>query len=384
MKEQIDRITERIINAGLASAGNILFCLNKRGIYGKLNCYDTDILIHVLEDLDRDVLLVCTPSEPYRTMINYLADTSAGFIYPGDYETRHFLSDIPVIGNFSEQEAASALRKRRGAVICGGEIVTSSRSPETAYVTFSSICFACFVKFFSDYLRCIRKGAVDDKFETAFISACNSLDPMPEFDRSLMKGPFLSENDVLAAIEEAGKLVVQSRLVDSRFGNISFLKDRILYISRTGSFLDGLNGSIDAVNLELPDAVPPTVSSEFPVHREIVVTTGRHAVLHGHPKFSVILSMDCEVRDCKSQGSCQIMCPYERSVAGIPVVPGESGTGQYGLCHNLPPEMKQGSAVIVYGHGVFTAGADDFNEAFSVLLSTEKNCRSEYFRRLLV
>jgi hypothetical protein len=44
--------------------------------------------------------------------------------------------------------------------------------------------------------------------------------------------------------------------------------------------------------------------------------------------------------------------------------------------------MKQSSAVIVYGHGVFAVGMDDFNEAFSSILSIEKYCREEYFRRL--
>lgn len=382
MQTQVDQITGRIASSGLAERGSILIFIKKLGIFGEHQIHDSGLFGRITEKLDRDVFFISTLCGSYRTIIDYLAETSVDAIYPGDYETRILLTDIPVIANFTEPEVVSALRKRRGAIIRGGYIVTCSRNLEMAYVTFSSICFACFVKFFSDYLRCRRKRMVDLRFEEAFRLSCRELDVLPDFSSGLMKGPFKSGDEICAAIAEAGKLVVKSRLVDSTFGNVSYFTGRTLYISRTGSFLDRLEGCIDAADLESPETVPETVSSEFPVHRDIVTTTGFHAVLHGHPKFSVILSMDCTVEGCEAEGSCQTMCPGKRSVTGIPVVPGESGTGPYGLCHKLPPAMKHGNAVIVYGHGVFTAGVEDFNDAFQSLLSVEKKCRQEYFRRL--
>ncbi|HYR02359.1 MAG TPA: class II aldolase/adducin family protein [Syntrophobacteria bacterium] len=37
--------------------------------------------------------------------------------------------------------------------------------------------------------------------------------------------------------------------------------------------------------------------------------------------------------------------------------------------------------VIVYGHGVFTMGRLDFNEALANLLAVERMCREECLRR---
>jgi len=383
MRENIDGIILRIQNAGLAFKNDIIFCLNREEIYGKHNIYNADLLKRVTCNLNRDVMLVCTPAEPYRTVIAYLTEKYGDVIYPGDYETRLLLSDLPVIPGNTEQALTSALRKRRGAVFQEGDVIVASRNLRMAYVTFSAICFACFVKFFSDYLHCSREGFIDDRFKKSFKTACKCLDPLSEFNNSLLKGPFTSVDDVLSAIGEAGKLTVASRLVDASFGNISFCKDKTLYITRTGTYLDELHGFIDAVDIESPDEVPATVSSEFPVHREIVMTTGRNAVLHGHPKFAVILSMACGIRDCIHRDSCQTMCPHERYVAGIPVVPGVSGTGPYGLCYTLPPAMKHCNTVIVYGHGLFAAGTGDFNEAYASLLSVERKCRLEYFNLVM-
>jgi hypothetical protein len=38
--------------------------------------------------------------------------------------------------------------------------------------------------------------------------------------------------------------------------------------------------------------------------------------------------------------------------------------------------------VIVYGHGLFAVGREDFRESFATLLSVENFCREEYFRRV--
>jgi len=53
-------------------------------------------------------------------------------------------------------------------------------------------------------------------------------------------------------------------------------------------------------------------------------------------------------------------------------VGGEVGIGPHGLCNTLPPAMEGRRGVIVYGHGLFTVGRDDFNEAFTNLLAVER------------
>jgi ribulose-5-phosphate 4-epimerase/fuculose-1-phosphate aldolase len=44
--------------------------------------------------------------------------------------------------------------------------------------------------------------------------------------------------------------------------------------------------------------------------------------------------------------------------------------------------MQDHPGVIVYGHGLFTSGRHDFNEAFERLAAIENACRQEYFRRI--
>jgi ribulose-5-phosphate 4-epimerase/fuculose-1-phosphate aldolase len=92
--------------------------------------------------------------------------------------------------------------------------------------------------------------------------------------------------------------------------------------------------------------------------------------------------MDCDQDECPERGFCHLRCPRRRLAAGVPIVPGEVGTGRYGLCRTVPPVLQEHPAAIVYGHGVFAAGGEDFNDAFGRLLAIENGCREEYFRRV--
>ncbi|MCK5685154.1 class II aldolase/adducin family protein, partial [bacterium] len=167
-------------------------------------------------------------------------------------------------------------------------------------------------------------------------------------------------------------------LVDSYFGNISYLFEDIIYISQTGSSLDELAGCIDPCPLDGSSCAGITASSELVAHHEIYLRTSNRAILHGHPKFSVILSMDCDRVDCPNSGQCHIKCSEQRYINDIPIVPGEVGTGTTGLCHTLPPAMKRNRGVIVWGHGLFTVAEDDYKLAFKHLLDIENMCREEY------
>jgi ribulose-5-phosphate 4-epimerase/fuculose-1-phosphate aldolase len=197
-----------------------------------------------------------------------------------------------------------------------------------------------------------------------------------------MKGPFASETEVHAALQEAGKLTVDHRLVDSYFGNISLRHEDTLHISQTGSSLDNLKGCVDPCPIDGSSCAAITASSELPAHLQIVQHTEYKAILHGHPKFAVILSMDCNIENCECSNTCHIKCPHERSVCNIPVVSGEVGSGPYGLCKTVPKAIRNSPGVIVYGHGLFTAGTEDFNQPFRSLLEIENNCREEYFNRM--
>jgi ribulose-5-phosphate 4-epimerase/fuculose-1-phosphate aldolase len=244
------------------------------------------------------------------------------------------------------------------------------------------VCFAAFVKFFSDMLYKKKRRLISLE-EARFLDHIRrGLSQPVEHFSPLASAPFETETEALNALEEAGKKVVDYGLVDSYFGNISYRFRRTLYISQTGSSLDELSGSIDPCPLDGSSCAGITASSELSTHMEIVKRFDAKAILHGHPRFSVIISMDCDSDDCPGRGFCHRKCPEKRNLGDIPIVSGEVGTGPFGLCRTVPEAVEKAHGAIVYGHGVFTTGKEDFNEAFLRMLTIENASCKEYFRRL--
>jgi len=382
MNMMTQKCEEKMIRAGIAAPGSSLAVFREPAFISDTGNPAAADLAGVLALSGRDVLLYVEPAEPYKTVIDFLTGETPGAIYPRDFETRLLLRDLPVVSGFQRDELAAALKRRRGILVRNRGIIATAGSLDMAFVAISSVCFAIFVKFFTDYLAEALRGKPGRKRKDAFVRVVDRLKAVPEFKDDLMAGPFTTEREVLRAMDEAGKLLVASRLVDSNFGNISCRLGDTLYISRTGSALDELTDGIVPVSLLPEDPVPQTVSTEFPAHRRILTSTEHRTILHGHPKFTVILSMACDRTDCKAGDICQTDCPYERFAAGVPIVSGEAGGGPKGLSHTVPPAMQTGNAAIVYGHGIFTAGLTDYNDAFRRLAATEAACRRDYFNLL--
>lgn len=383
MKKLLEKYSAKLVSAGLAEPGTPLL----GGLDAELEWNREDPAIPVLKEvfggLNINSLLFSLPAEPYRSIIDYLASKDVNSIRPEDSETRTFMHDLPVIKDFRSDLIIEKLRNRKSVIIKGKGIVTwGTVSPEQAFIFYSSVCFACFVKFFSDYLRDRRRDVVTTDQEHVFRNALNNLDKYPDEPPKLMTGPFRNSEEVYSAVAQAGRMTVQHRLVDSFFGNVSLKWGDTLFISQTTSSLDELEGCIDPCPLDGSACTSITASSEFSAHMSILRLTGMDAILHGHPKFSVIMSMDCQKENCPIRGSCHTSCPEKRFVRDIPIVPGEVGTGPFGLCNTLPPAMKGNRGTIVYGHGLFTVSRIDFNDAFKNLLSIERMCREEYFRIL--
>jgi ribulose-5-phosphate 4-epimerase/fuculose-1-phosphate aldolase len=383
MEKAYNAHENRLIQNGLVEPGGIV--LGMAGEHVSWNKFDTACaeLEPLFKNLNIKSLLFARPAKPYDAIIDFLAETSGGIIYPQDSETRHFLSDLPVAESLTVDAIAPLLKQRNNVVIPHHGIVTcGAKTIEQAFVNFSSVCFACFVKFFSDYLKDARSGSVSQKQRAAYEAVVLHLDPPAALNQQLAQGPFATEQEMIASICEAGRKVVELRLVDSNFGNISYYYEDMLFISQTGSFLDSLEGHIVSCSLDEASPAPANASRELPAHLQIVRNTGCRAILHGHPKFSVILSMDCDNGSCEHQGECHLYCPKDRDACGIPVVSGEVGGGTHGLCHTVPKAVQDKSCVIVYGHGVFTIDQTDFNGALKRLIDIENQCRIEYFKRV--
>jgi len=249
MRELIEKYAVKMFRAGLAHYGAPLF----GGLDADLVWNRPDPRCGELEagiqGLSVNSLLFCRPAEPYASIVEFLArqaldeaGNQPAAIQPQDCETRTFLHDLPVIRAFSVPDIIQNLKRRKTVIIPGEGIVTwGTVSPEQAYIFFSSACFACFVRFFTQYLTHYRRGTLTPEHLLVFERAMATLDtvPLPRGGAlpDLMTGPFENEEAVYAAIAQAGRATVDYQLVDSFFGNVSYLYDTTLYISQPTSSL---------------------------------------------------------------------------------------------------------------------------------------------------
>lgn len=402
MDDLLKKYAQKLVQAGLAAPhgpGAPLFGGWDQALTWNRPAPEIQVLAPVFEHLNINSLAFLRPCPPHDRIIGFLADRAletSGRITPGDCETRTFLHDLPVVDRFDARPIVEMLSQRKTGIIHVRErgtdflgpavIAPGTVTPEQGFVHISSVCFACFVKFLSDYLSLLKTGHTDPEMDAVFQQILPFLEEtqpgkLPEDPLDLMPGPFTHEAGVTTAMSQAGKRVVADGLVDSFFGNISYCLDSILYISQTGAALDELEGCIDPVPLDGSTSAGLTASSEVSAHLDIIARTGRRAILHGHPRFSVILSMDCDPdrkSACPFNTRCHTHCPETRRIGNIPVVPGEVGTGPFGLCHTLPPACETSDTVIVYGHGVFATGEIDFVQPFSRMAAVENFCKRHY------
>lgn len=371
------RFAERLARAGLCPPGGALVGGWDDAVSFSRPDPLTPVLSEVMERLGVGSLMLVPPAEPYAAILEWLAAREAPAIRPRDCETRTFFHDIPVVPRPEAAAMAAALARRKGAYVPGhGILAHGALSPEQAFVTVSSVAFAAFVKFFADALARVRAGTVSAEARAVLQQVVAALPPAPpETPPSLAVGPFASRETALAAMAEAGRATVELGLVDSVFGNISYTLDGVLAISQTGAALDALEGAFDCCPLDGSSCAGLTASSELAAHAAVTRLDGRPALLHGHPRFAVIMSMDCDEAHCPERGACHVRCPRKRFLGDTPIVPGEVGAGPHGLVHTMPPALVGRAGVIVLGHGVFTAGRRDFNEALAALCAIERRAR---------
>ncbi len=401
MEELVQKYADKLIHAGLAESSGehqpLVGGLDDTLIWNR-KAREQKVLEKVFQGLNINSLVFLKPVEPYSTLIRHLSSQAIannGLITPKDCETRTFLHDLPVIDQFDPALIIQILKKRKSVIINpkkntnhfkGPAIVAHGTvSPEQGFVTISSVCFASFIKFFTDYLQALKTGTATVFDHQIFDTLSNRIKSYPSHLPVLQNGPFQNEDDVYKAVIDAGLKTVEYELVDSYFGNVSYCWNETLYISQTGSSLDELSGCIDPVPLDNSTSAGLTASSELTAHLKTIEITGNSAILHGHPKFSVILSMDCDPKEkagCHFNDVCHIKCPKKRFIDDIPIVPGEVGTGPTGLCHTLPEALRQSDSAIVYGHGLFTTGKHDFSDAFRTMLDVEAKCRRIYLSQV--
>jgi ribulose-5-phosphate 4-epimerase/fuculose-1-phosphate aldolase len=341
----------------------------------------------VFSGLNVTSLLFARATLPFADLLVERAPAASDRLVPNDSETRVFLHDLPFIRRrewsaLSREDLGkriiACLRERKAVIVQGLGIVASGGvTVEQAYIGFSTVFHTTFVQYLLDVLtegfRFPQERAAFGEFRRNWLR---------EADLSNLRfaaGPLMDRTAIVQEICAVGRATVEKGYVDSFFGNISYFDGKTIYISQTTSSLDELEGHIDPVPLDGSSTAGLSASSELPAHRAVYASTGFHAILHGHPRFSIILSMHCEEQTCTIE-DCNRLCNRKRSVCGVPIVAGETGAG--GLARSVPGAIRESGVCIAYGHGVFSAGEKDFRDAFMRMAEVEDRCRREYFRLL--
>lgn len=383
MLDQINKYTEKLIADRTATSGLVAFAAQDDIMISSGEKYLASLASDILSHLNCLALAIARPSLPFAEFLLRRAVPDQQMIVPRDTETRTFLHDIPILkesdlGIDPAGVIAEKLGSRKGVIVAGiGIIANGALTVEQAYINWSSVFHSTYIKYLEDVLETgftlPEEENSFEKFRSEWLTALSAQGLV------FRQGPFSDKTVILDEIATVGRYTVQRGLVDSFFGNISYSDNDLIYISQTASSLDELPGCIDPVPFENSSTVGITASSELVAHRGIFEKTGCRAILHGHPRFAVVMSMLCEMRETCAIENCWKDCKRVRYLDKTPVVAGEIGAG--GIARNVPPVIGQSGRAIVYGHGVFSIGMTDFSDAFQALVDVENWCRHEYFRK---
>ncbi|WP_298272482.1 class II aldolase/adducin family protein [Geobacter sp.] len=383
MLGQIARFTNKLIADHSAHPREIAFAAQDDIIVADGNPELARLAGELLSRLSCLGMAVARPALPFADFLVARTPRDESHIVPRDTETRTFLHDIPflrrgALGDDPAAKIARLLGNRKGIIVEGTGIVASGAlTVEQAYINWSSIFHSAFVKYLQDVLHggFLLPGEAEafDAFRRGWLR------PLTAEGLVFREGPLTDPGEILDEIAAVGRYTVERGLVDSFFGNISCKSGGVIYISQTAASLDALDGCIDPVPTDNSSTFGITASSELLAHRRIYEQSGASTILHGHPKFAVVMSMECAERNC-TVTDCWKDCDRVRFLGDTPVVAGEIGAG--GLAKRVPPVIAGPRKAVVYGHGVFTVGERGFGDAFRSMVEVENWCRDAYFRAL--
>jgi len=135
--------------------------------------------------------------------------------------------------------------------------------------------------------------------------------------------------------------------VTAHGGNISIRSGNTVWITRHASSLEDLKPE-DVVKIRMDEPVGFDIiaSTETPVHLNIYRKTANLAVVHAHPKHAITLSFYYDEIVPMDSEAYHVL-------RKVPVVEGSPGSQM--LAENVANALAKHHAVIVRGHGVFTA-----------------------------
>ena len=389
MHDEIKKYTQKLLRDKTAIADTIRFYRLDDVVTTNARDEWLPVFAGIFNDLTVTSLLFARPTLPFADLLVERADPKADRLVPKDSETKVFLHDIPFIrerewvGKPKTELAGMIIRclkERKAVIIQGlGVVATGGLTVEQAYIGFSTIFHTTFVKYLLDVL--IEGFRLPDEQRHFHDFKKSYFKPRDLGDLVFTTGPINDRDAIVTELCRVGRYTVEKGYVDSFFGNISYFDGKTIYISQTASSLDELEGHIDPVPLDGSSTAGLSASSELPAHKGVYLASNYRAILHGHPRFSIVMSMFCEEENCGID-DCNRLCDRKRSVCGVPIIAGETGAG--GLAKSVPVAIKESGVCIAFGHGIFAAGERDFKDAFMRMAEVENRCREEYFRRIVL
>ncbi|NLE73162.1 MAG: aldolase [Actinobacteria bacterium] len=174
--------------------------------------------------------------------------------------------------------------------------------------------------------------------------------------------------------EQIGRDCFVAGLVSSHAGNMSVRIGDRLVITRRGSMLGRLRpGDLVETGLFRDDSGIALASSEIVVHRAIYAATSAQAVLHTHPPYGIVLSLEQdEIVPVDSEGSYLLH--------RVPVVAAEKTIGSKEMAELLSAALTRYKLCMLRGHGLFATG-HMLEEAYQWTSAFEASARIAYLVR---
>lgn len=171
--------------------------------------------------------------------------------------------------------------------------------------------------------------------------------------------------------KQVGRELFLAGLITSHGGNMSVRAGDRIFITRRGSMLANLEDKdIVETGLEEGDTGDGLASRELVVHRAIYRLTPSLAVVHAHPRYSIVLSLSRdEILPVDSEGSYLL----ER----VPVVTAQQTIGSAEVARLVPPALQLSKIVMLRGHGSFAAG-QSLEDAYQWTSSLEASSQILY------
>ncbi len=169
-------------------------------------------------------------------------------------------------------------------------------------------------------------------------------------------------------IVEVGRLLFEEGLVSARSGNISRAFGEDIFITRTGSHMGNLSPA-DIIKLPLREKsiLESRASVELPVHRRIILETGKNSVVHAHPTYTLKVAFETDlIEPIDSEG--------REILRKVPVLELKKPSASEELARRASEFLKDFPVVVIRGHGVFSAHGE-LLRAYSYISTLEHSCK---------